>query len=503
MENKGKTKIKNLIEEIKVFKKKISGFLKSQAEYNKTKGALLTANQQLRASEQQLKAANHQLKASEQQLRAEIIERKEAEDEIRESRIKLQVLYDSSSDAIMLLDEKGFFDCNNATLRLFGCATKEEFCSKHPADFSPPTQPDGTDSMSYARNNIARALKEGSIRFEHLHRRLDGTDFPAQVLLDKMTLGGKEVLQARVFDITERKKADMKLRASERQYRFLADNTADCIWMMDKDLRFTYINPAIFPMLGYTPEEWIGTTLTEHCSAEDIKKTLTVITETFKNKGSYNATYEMSMNHKDGRMISVEIHGKILLDKNKNPAGFSGITRDITKRKKANEEIRRMATIVEQAAEGIAVANIEGDIQFVNHAWAAMHGYKSSDKLIGKHLSIFHTKEQLKTDVILFNEEAKQSGHKIGEVGHMRKDGTTFPTMMMVTLLKNEQGKPYGFAGFAQDITERKKADAELQKRLKELEIFFKASTVREERILELKKEVKRLEEELNKVKKK
>ena len=141
----------------------------------------------------------------------DITERKKAEKILRESMTKLQLLYDSSSDAIILLDEKGFFDCNAATLSLFGCATKKEFCSRHPGDFSPPTQPDGTDSMSYAKNNIARALKEGYVQFEYLHRRLDGTDFFAQVLLNKMVLGGREVLQARVYDITERKRAEKEL----------------------------------------------------------------------------------------------------------------------------------------------------------------------------------------------------------------------------------------------------------------------------------------------------
>ena len=141
----------------------------------------------------------------------DITNRKKAEEALKESAEKVRTLYDSSSDAIMLLDEKGFFDCNDATLRLFGCANKEDFCSKHPADFSPLTQPDGTDTMSYAKNNIERALKEGSLRFEHLHRRLNGVNFSAEVLLDVMLLGGKKVLQARVFDITERKKAEWKL----------------------------------------------------------------------------------------------------------------------------------------------------------------------------------------------------------------------------------------------------------------------------------------------------
>lgn len=142
----------------------------------------------------------------------DITDKLKADKELLESKIKLQVLYDSSSDAIMLLDEKGFFDCNDATLRLFGCATKEDFCSRNPSDFSPPTQPDGTDSMNYTKNNIKLALKEGCARFEHLHQRLDGTNFPAQVLLDKIVLGGKEVLQARVFDITKNKKTEEEIK---------------------------------------------------------------------------------------------------------------------------------------------------------------------------------------------------------------------------------------------------------------------------------------------------
>ncbi|MEA3224752.1 MAG: PhnD/SsuA/transferrin family substrate-binding protein, partial [Planctomycetota bacterium] len=134
-----------------------------------------------------------------------IAQRKQAKDELR-------VLYELSSDAVMRLDEKGFFDCNPATVKMFGCKNKEEFCSKHPSDISPATQPCGTDSMELANKRIATAMEEGSNCFEWVHRRIDGTDFPADVLLNAIELDGKQVQQAVVRDITERKQAEESIK---------------------------------------------------------------------------------------------------------------------------------------------------------------------------------------------------------------------------------------------------------------------------------------------------
>lgn len=126
---------------------------------------------------------------------------------------RYQTLYDSSSDAVMLLNDNGFFDCNPATLAAFGCASREELYTKHPADFSPPTQPCGMDSRSMATEQVGIATKTGSHRFEWIYQRADtGTLFPAEVLLTAMELDGKPVFQAVVRDITVRKNAEEELR---------------------------------------------------------------------------------------------------------------------------------------------------------------------------------------------------------------------------------------------------------------------------------------------------
>jgi PAS domain S-box-containing protein len=153
----------------------------------------------------------------------DVTARRNAGEDLRRSETKFRTLYDSTSDAVMLLDLKEFFDCNQAALAIFGCATREEFCSKHPADVSPPMQPCGTDSLTLANRHIATAMEQGSHHFEWMHKRADtGETFPADVLLSAMELDGKRVLQAVVRNITRRKRAEEDLRSSQEQFRALA-----------------------------------------------------------------------------------------------------------------------------------------------------------------------------------------------------------------------------------------------------------------------------------------
>jgi PAS domain S-box-containing protein len=163
---------------------------------------------------------------------ADITERKLSEEQLHKSEIRLRTLYDSTTDSVALIDEKGYFDCNLATLKMFGCPTKEEFCIKNPADFSPEFQANGVSSVSMVQQQNAIALEKGINHFEWIHRRADtGENFDAEVLLNTMLLDGRQVLQATVRDITERKKAEEILRqakvAAEQSARVKSDFLAN------------------------------------------------------------------------------------------------------------------------------------------------------------------------------------------------------------------------------------------------------------------------------------
>lgn len=100
---------------------------------------------------------------------------------IQESNQRFQAVFEGSADAIMLLDKKGFFDCNKATLKLFGLTKKDQFVGIHPSKISPPKQP-------------------------------NGHTFPADVLLARMQIDNRTALQATVRDITVQKQAEKKLK---------------------------------------------------------------------------------------------------------------------------------------------------------------------------------------------------------------------------------------------------------------------------------------------------
>lgn len=123
-------------------------------------------------------------------------------------------LFELSPDAIMMLDEHGFTDCNPATLRIFGCGSKEQFVGYHPSHFSPAKQPNGEDSFNLANSKIKQALKNGNNAFEWRHSRLDGSEFDAEVLLVAFTQDGRLILQATVRDISQRKEAERKVEST-------------------------------------------------------------------------------------------------------------------------------------------------------------------------------------------------------------------------------------------------------------------------------------------------
>jgi len=135
-----------------------------------------------------------------------------------------RTLFESSVDAVMILNLQGFIDCNPSTVQLFGATCRDEILSKHPSELSPDLQSDGSESKLAADRRIEQALSDGSVSFEWVHKRLDtGKSFFARVLLSRMEIDGQTLLQASVRDISERKTIEESLQETQEKYLGLSE----------------------------------------------------------------------------------------------------------------------------------------------------------------------------------------------------------------------------------------------------------------------------------------
>jgi PAS domain S-box-containing protein len=297
----------------------------------------------------QLAETNHRLKE-------EIAERQQAELTRQTSETKYKALYDTSSDAIMLaVPDNGFLSGNRAAVALYGCEDEQEFASQTPASLSPERQPDGALSSEKAQRMMAIAMREGTRFFEWTHRRLDGTEFPATVLLTRLELEGKPLLQATVRDITAQKRADEAMRASERRLRLFAENVSDVIWTMDFTGRFTYLSPSAEKMIGYkggdNPNLTFQDFMTPSSTAIAAHNLEDLLTEANTVPRAKTRIMEFEMRRKDGSTGWIEVTANGMYDESGKMVAVQGVTRDITARKQMERELRAAKDTAEAATQ--------------------------------------------------------------------------------------------------------------------------------------------------------
>ncbi|MGB2985341.1 MAG: PAS domain S-box protein [Phycisphaerae bacterium] len=259
--------------------------------------------------------------------------------------------------------------------------------------------------------------------------------------------------------LTGRKPAEEVLRESEKRFRDIAENASEWIWEVDADGKYTYVSPAGERILGYRPEEVLNKHFYDLFHPEDREELKKAAFEVFAQKQSFRDFINRNM-HKDGHTVWLSTSGVPMLDEGGNLLGYRGADIDITERKQAEERLQLLSSAVEQSTEGIAVVDLEGNLLFLNDAFASIHGY-APEELIGKHLSLFHTPEQLSA-LEAANRRTQKTGESSGEIWHVRRDGTVFPTLRHSSLLRDDAGNPIGMIGTLRDITQRKQEEQEL-----------------------------------------
>jgi len=285
------------------------------------------------------------------------------------------------------------------------------------------------------------------------------------LLIFAAVTGGLAVITGSLFycqwlrrQLTSRKK---EISLSESRNQAIINSIGDPILLYDprKD-KISYFNPALCDMLGYSAEEINQLQFDAIYSGEYPFTREDALKKHKKALSGEMQVFEWSLQTKSGISVWAEISLKRIF---LSDAPYLRIMlRDITEQKQSERRLIRLTRVVDQLGEGVATCDLNGVIQYVNQAWADMHGY-SPPTLKGKNIAIFHNDEQYRNEVVPFNRKVFRHGYHSGEVGHQRSDGSVFATNMTSTLQRDENGRAIGFIGVATDLSDQKKVESALR----------------------------------------
>ena len=355
---------------------------------------------------------------------------------------------ESSTNAIVITDLNGKLTYgNDSFLKMWGFDDDKEVLGRRLVEFW---------QVKDQALKILGALRErDSWEGELAAKRKDGSNFEVDLSINTVTdeAGNSLGMIGTFRDITKHRKVEEALHESEDKYRRFLESLADGCFVLDRNWRYIFVNDATCQFVKYTRSELLGNKITKlFPGIED-----TPFFQAYKNTMDTGKTndIEAPFPRPDGTPGYLNIRVSAV------PEGIVVIARDITERKRAEAQLRLLSSVVEQCSEGVAVSTLEGNLLFVNDAFAAMHGY-GPEELVGKHLSIFHTPEQMPS-VEASLQQIKETGKFSGEIWHVRRDGTGFWVEGKMNFLRDHDGQAVGIVGVVRDITERKRTEEALR----------------------------------------
>jgi PAS domain S-box-containing protein len=383
----------------------------------------------------------------------DITDRKKVEQHLRASEEKYRDLFDNAMDAIFIVDaDARYIDVNKKAVELFGYSL-EEFRSMRIHDVIPPDQVERTEEE-------LRALKEqgGYEKFRGKIRTKDGRWLDIEVSSSAIVEEGR-VIGSRdiVRDITGQVQAELKLAASEHILRQLIDNApfGAHLYELNDDGRlvFTGANRAADTILGLDNREFIGKAIEEAFPA--LKDT--EIPSAYRAVAEQGTPYEKELfEYQDEKVRGTFEIVTANLGKNRMAAFF----RDITARRKAEEDLRIKDAALATSLNAVAFADLTGMLTYVNGSFLKLWGYERADEVTGRPAVEFWEDPESAREIIA---ALLAQGVWDGQLNARKKDGSVFTAQLTASRVTDREGKPLCLMSSFLDITERRKAEEALR----------------------------------------
>ena len=389
---------------------------------------------------------------------------KKAENEIVEMEGKFRNIFEKSADAILIIENGIFLECNQATIDMLGYKSKKEFLNVPPSVLSPETQPDGRNSNEKAAEMMHLALVNGTHRFEWMHVKSSKELFPVEVLLTAISNDvGNNVIHCVWRDITDRKIAEAALAESEKRFRTIFEDAPLGIAIIDFLTGVIIDANPMFGMISGRPlvelinNTWMSITHPEDLEFDFGKKELLL------NGTISDFQMEKRYIHPDGSHIWVKMTISHLIKEENGPLVHLCMIEDITQRKEDDEKLKLLSLAVEQSPVSILITEPSGNIEYANKKFMEIAGY-TLEEVLGKNprflKSGFTSAEEYKT----LWQTIDNGKVWEGIFQNRKKDGELYWEAASISPIINERGIATHILAIKEDITDRKKMNDKLLK---------------------------------------
>jgi PAS domain S-box-containing protein len=391
----------------------------------------------------------------------DLTEQKQTAEALREREELSQKIISTAMEGFFMLDLEGkIVDVNEAYCRMSGYS-RQELLTKHVSDLSL-----SESSAELVNQHVRRIAQSGSDRFETRHRGKDGRIIELEAVTTFLKLREQYVF-AFMRDITERKRAEQLLQASQERFQQLAENIREVFWITNPaKSEMIYISPGYEHVWGRTcaslyaaPMSWV-----ESIHPDD-RERIREAALSRQVSGQYDEVYRIVRT--DGAHRWIHDRAFPIRDDSGTVHRIVGIAEDITQQKKTEDSLReteaRYRSIFENATEGIFRSTLEGRILIANPALARMFGYQSPGELmstvgdVGRQLYVLPKRREEMINLLL-----EQSSIQGFEEENYRRDGSIIWVSLNAHVVKDARGAVQYIEGTIQEISARKQAEGKL-----------------------------------------
>ncbi|HMD88881.1 MAG TPA: PAS domain S-box protein, partial [Anaerolineaceae bacterium] len=378
---------------------------------------------------------------------------KQAEDASLIDEIPFKTLIDLAPVSISISRNGIGIYANLKFLNLFGLQSLAEYIGRQTYEFFAPQRQAEMKEFISRRSVDLPVPKE----YETIALRADGSQFPMQIVVDRVNLVGGPANIAFTTDISERKQAEQALHESEQRYRSIFDGVQDAVFVESLDGRILDANPYACELFGYTHEQFLTKKVADLVPSED-----KIVPFNLKESSNIPLHEVETVNVRaNGQEFPVEL--TIRLQNYNGQQVYFVVLRDISERKQAEGALReseeRFRSTFEQAAVGIAHVAADGYFLRVNQRYCDIVGYSPEEMLTMRFQDITNP-DDLEMDLAYLRQMLSgQIKTYVMEKRNIRKDGSLVWVNLTVSLVRQSNGEPKYTISVVEDITARKRVE--------------------------------------------